>query len=72
MICQIVTLYMLMVAESFGSRPSPRDWSNLVFSKNKSKNRDPLLGMVKFVLKFVFFWNPNEISVFIFTYLLLR
>jgi len=35
-------------------------------------NRNPLLGMVKFVFKFVFFWNPNEISVFIFTYLLLR
>ena len=50
-------------------------------------NRDPLLcnghlvlffqiqtissRMVKFVFKFVFFWNPNEFSVFIFTYLLL-
>jgi len=30
----IGTLYMVMVVESFGSRPSPRDWSNLVFSIN--------------------------------------
>jgi len=36
MICQIVTLYMVMVTESFGYRPSPRDWFNL-FSKNIKK-----------------------------------
>jgi len=35
----IGTLYMVMVAESFGSRPSPRDWSNLVFSINKKNNK---------------------------------
>jgi len=65
-----------MVVESFGSRPSPQDWCNLFFTKKKKRisvsNQDPLLGMVKFVFKFVFFLNLNEISVFIFTYLLLR
>jgi len=35
----IRALYMVMVAESFGSRPSPQDLSNLFFSKkNKQKN----------------------------------
>jgi len=30
---------MVMVTESFGYRPSPRDWSNL-FSKNIKKNEN--------------------------------
>ena len=39
MVCQIVTIYMAMVTESFGYRPSPRDWSNL-FSKNIQKKKE--------------------------------
>jgi len=34
---RIGALYMVMVPESFAYRPSPRDWSNLVFFKKKNK-----------------------------------
>jgi len=50
-ICQIVILFVVMVTESFGYRPSPRDWSN-VFSKSKKKKKK------------IFDWNPpNEIGL---------
>jgi len=38
---------MVMVAESFGSRPSPRDWSNLVFSINKKKQQKELVCQIE-------------------------
>jgi len=45
MVCQIVTLYMVMVTESFGYKPSPQDWSNF-FSKKYKKNQIEALYMV--------------------------
>ena len=46
MVCQIVTLYMVMVTESFGYRPSPRDWSNLFSKKYIKKIQIEALYMV--------------------------
>jgi len=38
---------MVMVVESFRSRPSPRDWSNFVFSKNKIKKLNELVCQIE-------------------------
>jgi len=44
---------MLMVTESFGYRPSPRDWSNL-FSKSQKK-KTFRIGTLYMVMVYSFF-----------------